>query len=195
MKERILKALDESVAIQRSLIGEAETIIHASEVIARAFESGNKVLTVGNGGAASDAQHLAAEFVASFKMGKRPALPALCLNSNSSTTTAWTNDFSFDSLYERQVEAFGKKGDVLMALSSGGGSLTPGQSANIAFAAKKAKEMGLTVIGLTGKQGGALKDIADVCIIVKSQDTARIQEAHLTLFHLIIELVETKMFG
>lgn len=195
MKERIIKALEESVAVHRSLLDEAENIIRASSIIARAFRAGNKILTVGNGGAASDAQHLAAEFVATFQMGKRPALPALCLNGNASTTTAWTNDFSFDSLYERQVEAFGKKGDVLLALSSGGGSLTPGQSANIAFAAKKAKEMGLIVIGLTGKTGGALKEIADLSLVVKSSSTARIQEAHITLFHLIIGLVEEQMFG
>ncbi len=195
MKDRIHKALEESVAVHQSLTGEVATIIRTSEVIAHAFQAGNKVLTVGNGGAASDAQHLAAEFVATFQMGKRPALPALCLNGNASTTTAWTNDFSFDSLYERQIEAFGKKGDVLIALSSGGGSLKPGQSSNIAFAAKKAKDMGLIVIGLSGKTGGALKEIADISIVVRSQSTARIQEAHITLFHLIIGAVEEKMFG
>lgn len=194
MKEKILHALEESGVVSRSLAEDAEKIARASEIIASAFAAGNKLLTVGNGGAASDAAHLAAEFVATYKM-KRRGLPAICLNSNASTTTAWTNDFSFETLYEREVEAFGKAGDVLVALSSGGGSLEPGLSSNIALAAKKAKEMGLGVIGLSGKTGGALKEIADPCIVVKSQVTARIQEAHMMLFHIIIELVDERLFG
>lgn len=194
MNELIRTALEESSRVSQSLIGETDTILRASELIASAFKRGQKLLTVGNGGAASDAQHLAAEFVATYKM-KRPGLPAICLNSNASTTTAWTNDFSFETLYERQVEAFGKAGDVLIALTSGGGMLTPGPSSNIARAAKKAKEMNLTVIGFSGKSGGALKEISDLCIVVKSQVTARIQEAHMALFHIIIELVDERLFG
>lgn len=194
MKQHILQALEEGSRIQHSLQSEADTIIRASDILIKAFKSGRKLLIVGNGGAASDAQHIAAEFVATYKR-ERPGLPVICLNSNVSTITAWTNDFSFDSLYERQVEAFGKPGDVLIALSSGGGSLEPGRSSNIAFAARKAKELGLTVIGLTGKTGGALKSIADPCIIVSSQVTARIQEAHLTICHIITELVDERMFG
>lgn len=193
MKNTIAQALAESAALQISLTGEADKLVRAAEIIIGAFKAGNKILAVGNGGAASDAQHFTAEFVATFK-GARPALPAICLNSNVSTITAWTNDFTFDTLYERQVEAFGKKGDVLIALSSGGGSLEPGRSVNIAFAARKAKEMGLHVIGLTGKTGGALKDFADPCFIVKSDVTARIQEAHMTLFHIITELVDDHLF-
>lgn len=158
--------------------------------------AGNKILTVGNGGAAADAEHFTAELVGVYNnKNKRPGLPAICLNLNTSMITAWVNDFGFESLYERQVEAFGKRGDVLVAISSGGGSLKPGYSSNIALAAKKAKETGLKVIGLTGKTGGALKDIADPCIIVKSQVTARIQEAHMTLLHIITEMVDEKILG
>ncbi len=194
MTERIIQALDESIGVHGSLKDERAAIVRSRDIIVQAFRSGNKLLLVGNGGAASDVQHMAAEFVATFKM-KRPGLPAIALTSNASTLTAWTNDFSFDTVYARQVEAFGKKGDVLIALSSGGGSLSPGLSSNVALAAKKAREMGLVVIGLTGKTGGALKEIADPCVVVKSQVTARIQEAHITLLHIIIELVDEEMFG
>lgn len=194
MKERILQTLADHRAVHESLKEECGAIERAADLLVKAFQNGRKLLVVGNGGAASDAAHLAAELVATFTF-KRRALPALCLSSNVSTITAWTNDFGFDTLYERQVEAFGKPGDVLLALSSGGGSLTPGQSANIALAAKRAREMGLIVIGLTGKTGGALKTLADPCIIVTSQVTARIQEAHLTLFHVLIDLIDEKMFG
>lgn len=194
MKERILQSLADHRAVHESLQQECGAIERTADLLVEAFQNGRKLLVVGNGGAASDAAHLAAELVATFTF-KRRGLPAVCLSSNASTITAWTNDFSFDTLYERQVEAFGKPGDVFLALSSGGGSLTPGQSANIALAAKKAKEMGLIVIGLTGKTGGALKAIANPCIIVASQVTARIQEAHMTLFHILIDLIDEKMFG
>lgn len=194
MRQIIQQALKESVTVQQSLEGHIPEIIRSAEMIVKAFRAGNKLLIVGNGGAASDAQHIAAEFVATYKMERR-GLPAICFNGNASTTTAWTNDFSFDTLYARQIEAFGKKGDILLALSSGGGSLVPGRSANIAFAAKRAKEMGIEVIGLTGKTGGALKDLSDPCIIIKSSVTARIQEAHLTICHSIIELIDETMFG
>lgn len=196
MKKLILQALNDSIIIQGSLQGDIKKIIRSVEIIVDALTAGNKILTVGNGGAAADAEHFTAELVGVYNnKNKRPGLPAICLNSNASTITAWTNDFGFDSLYERQVQAFGKPGDVLIALSTGGGSLEPGLSSNIALAAKKAKETGLKVIGLTGKTGGALKDIADPCIIVKSQTTARIQEAHMTLLHIIAEMVDEKLFG
>jgi D-sedoheptulose 7-phosphate isomerase len=194
MKKRILQSLTEHRAVHESLRNECGAILRVSDLLVKAFQNGRKLLVVGNGGAASDAAHLAAELVATFTF-KRRGLPAICLSSNVSTITAWTNDFSFDTLYERQVEAFGRPGDVFLALSSGGGSLEPGRSANIALAAKKAKEMGLVVIGFTGKTGGALKKFADPCIIVKSQVTARIQEAHMTLFHVMIDLIDEKMFG
>lgn len=190
----IIKALDDSIGIRNSLKGDAEKIVRSSEIIIDAFKSGNKLLIAGNGGNASDAVHLTAEFVGKYKLD-RPGLPAICLNLNPSTITAWTNDYGFDTLYERQIQALGIPGDVFIAISTGGGSLTPGLSSNIALAAKKAREMGLKVIGLTGKTGGALKELADPCIIVKSDVTARLQEAHITLAHIIVDLVERKMFG
>lgn len=196
MEKFILNSLSDSVAVQDSLKDEVDNIIRSVEIIVDAFVAGNKLLVVGNGGAAADAEHFVAEFVGTYNnKNKRPGLPAICLNLNAATITAWVNDFGFESLYERQLEALGKPGDVLVAISSGGGSLKPGYSTNIALAAKKAKDMGLKVIGLTGKTGGALKDIADPCIIVKSQTTSRIQEAHMSLLHIITELIEEKMFG
>lgn len=194
MKKLILNALNDSIVVQNSLLGEVAKIVLSVETIVKAFTAGNKLLVVGNGGAAADAQHFVAEFVATYKM-KRPGLPAICLNENISIITAWTNDFGFESLYERQVQALGKPGDVFIAFSTGGGSLEPGLSSNIALAAKKAKKMGLKIIGFSGKSGGALKDIADPCIVIKSQVTARIQEAHMTLAHIITEMVDEIMFG
>lgn len=194
-RAEILKALDESIDIRNSLKDELDKIIRSSEIIVDAFKSGSKVLIAGNGGNASDAIHFTAEFVGKYNKLDRPGLPAICLNLNPSIITAWTNDYGFDTLYERQIEALGKSGDVFIAISTGGGSLEAGLSSNIAFAAKKAKQMGLKVIGLTGKTGGALKELADPCIIVKSNTTARLQEAHITLAHIIIEMVEEKMFG
>jgi D-sedoheptulose 7-phosphate isomerase len=190
----ILKALDDGIEIRDSLKDESGKIISSSEIIVDAFGSGNKVLIAGNGGNAADAIHFTAEFVGKFKLN-RPGLPAICLNVNPSTMTAWSNDFGFDTLFERQVEALGKSGDVFIGISTGGGSLEPGLSSNVALAAKKAKEMGMKVIGLVGKTGGALKEISDICIVVKSNDTARIQEAQITLAHIITGLVEDKMFG
>lgn len=196
IKKRIIQSLEESVNVQKSLNGDINKVIRSVEIIVEALTAGNKLLVVGNGGAAADAEHFTAEFVGVYNNKlKRPGLPAICLNENTSMITAWINDFGFDTLYERQVQAFGKPGDVLLALSTGGGSLKPGYSSNIALAAKRAKEMGLKIIGLSGKTGGALKDIADPCFVVKSQVTARIQEAHMTIAHIIIEMVDERMFG
>lgn len=193
--QKIFAALDESIEIRNSLKNEADKIQRAAQVISDAFVAGGKVLIAGNGGNASDAIHFAAEFTGKYNKMERVGLPAICLNTNPAMMTAWTNDYSFDTLYERQVQALGKPGDVFIAISTGGGSLEPGLSSNVALAAKYALGMGMKVVALVGKTGGALKDLADPCIIVKSNSTARIQEAQITLVHMITELVEEKMFG
>lgn len=191
--EMINESIEEGVRVRSTLLDDGPKIIEAAELIAGALQMGGKVLAAGNGGSAADAMHFAAELEATFTFYRR-GLPAMCLNSNISTMTAWSNDFDFSTLFERQVEAHGKPGDVLVAISTGGGTYDKGASHNIALGAKKAKEMGLKVIGLSGKKGGVLNEISDICFVVKSQVTARIQEAHITLLHVITQAVDEIMF-
>ena len=193
MRDIVIQSIEEGVSARIDLKKDVDKIIRASEIIVEAFRSGSKILAAGNGGSAADAQHFTAEFEGKYCL-ERPGLPAICLNTNASTLTAWANDFNFDTVFERQIEAHGKPGDVLVAISTGGGSFAEGYSRNIALAAKKAKESGLKVIGLAGKTGGVLKDMADVSIVVNSENTARIQECHITELHILTELVERIMF-
>jgi D-sedoheptulose 7-phosphate isomerase len=193
MNELIVDALDQGITARNELRTDVDKILKAAEILVSAFRDGKKVLAAGNGGSAADAQHFVAEFEGTYSLERR-GLPALCLNANGSTITAWSNDFSFETVFARQIEAHGKPGDVFVALSTSGGSLTEAHSRNIAVAAKKAKAMGLSVIGLAGREGGALKELADVCIIVKSKNTARIQECHITVLHILTELVEQVLF-
>jgi len=193
MEALIIDALEQGITARSDLRKDVDKILKAVAIIVSAFRDGKKILAAGNGGSAADAQHFVAEFEARYSLERR-GLPALCLNANGSTLTAWANDFTFDAVFARQIEAHGRPGDVFIALSTGGGSLTEAHSRNVALAAKKAKEMGLFVVGLAGRDGGALKEIADVCIIVKSKDTARIQECHMAILHILAELVERAMF-
>ncbi|AAB99342.1 phosphoheptose isomerase (gmhA) [Methanocaldococcus jannaschii DSM 2661] len=135
---------------------------------------------------AANSQHFAAEIVGRFKL-ERKGLPAIALTTDISILTAIGNDYGFDRIFERQVEALGKEGDVLAGIS------TSGNSENVIKAANKAKEMGIYTIGLLGKGGGKLKDIVDLALVVPSNDTARIQECHLTIYHVICEEVEKKL--
>jgi len=162
--------------------------IHASvEKITIAFKNGNKVLFCGNGGSAADAQHLAAEFSGRFYKD-RDALPAEALHVNTSYMTAVANDYSFDVVYSRMINGIGKKGDVLVGLS------TSGNSVNILKAIKAAKEKGMTTIGFTGESGGKMKNECDILLNVPSTDTPRIQESHILLGHIICQLVEEQYF-
>lgn len=146
-----------------------------------------KIYFCGNGGSAADAQHLAAELSGRFERN-RPPLFAEALHVNSSYLTAVANDFGYDKIYERAVQAFMRKGDMLIAMT------TSGQSPNIIQAAKAAKEQGVQVIGLTGVSGGALKDLCDVCLRIPHERTARIQEMHMLLGHLFCQAVERELF-
>jgi len=165
-------------------------IMKAVDILIDAFNRKKKVLLCGNGGSASDAQHLATEFVIRLNPKlKRPALPALALTSDGTNLTAGANDIGYDNVFARSVEAFGEAGDVLIGLSSTGNS----PSVNNAF--QKARERGMVTIGFLGKDGGASKALVDLAIIVPSNDTQRIQEGHITIGHIIFQEVEQEMFG
>ena len=164
-----------------------KTIERVVDIIVGCFMNGNCVYFCGNGGSAADAQHLAAEFSGRFYMNRK-ALPAEALHCNTSYLTAVGNDYGFDVIYSRIIEGIGKKGDVLIGLS------TSGNSINIVKAFEVAKEKGLITVSLTGISGGVLKGVSDHLINIPSADTPRIQESHIMLGHIICQLVEEKMF-
>ncbi len=183
------KYFEDSANVKLKFIEEnEEKLKKAIDVIYNALKNGNKILICGNGGSAADSQHFAAEIVGRFKL-ERKGMPAIALTTDTSILTAIGNDYGFDRIFERQVEALGKEGDVLVGIS------TSGNSENVIKAVNKAKEMGIYTIGLLGKSGGKLKDIVDLALIVPSNDTARIQECHLTIYHVICEEVEKRLFG
>lgn len=162
-----------------------EKIVH--EIIG-ALRAGHKLLLCGNGGSASDAQHIAAEFVGRFQK-ERMSLPAIALTADTAALTAIGNDFGFDRVFSRQIEGLGKAGDLLIVIS------TSGRSPNILEAIAQAKQQGIRVIGFTGKDGGVLKDAVECCFIAKSNVTTHIQEMHITALHGICEVVEMILFG
>jgi len=181
------KYFEESASVKLKFIEEnEEKLKRVVEIIYNALKNGNKILICGNGGSAADAQHFAAEIVGRFKL-ERKGFPAIALTTDTSILTAIGNDYGFDVIFERQVEALGKEGDVLVGIS------TSGNSENVIKAVNKAKEMGIHTIGLLGKGGGKLKDMVDLALVVPSNDTARIQECHLTIYHVICEEVEKKL--
>ena len=152
-----------------------------------AYKSGKKTIFMGNGGSAADAQHLAGEFVARFKMERR-GIPSLALHTNTSTMTAWANDYDYSSVYKREIEAFAEEGDVVIGIS------TSGNSKNILLALDQAKEMGCYTVGLTGNDGGEIKGHCDLLLNVPVSDTPRIQEAHILIGHIFCGLVEEELF-
>jgi len=161
--------------------------IFSQKVIA-AFRSGNKVLLAGNGGSASDAQHIAAEFVGRFKINRFP-LPALALTTDTSILTAVGNDFGFDNIFSRQVSAMGAAGDILLLFS------TSGNSQNLMKAAFAAREKEVTSLGFLGKTGGAMVGVLDDSIVISCENTPIIQEIHITMGHLLCDIVEREFFG
>ena len=191
MQAEIKKIIEASIQTKQTILQNPvllQTIEDIVGTITTCFKNGGKVLLCGNGGSAADAQHLAAEFTGRFYKD-RDALPAEALHCNSSYITAVANDYSYDVIYSRLVKGMGKKGDVLIGLS------TSGNSKNIIIAMTQAKEQGITTIGFTGSTGGQLKIISDFLINVPSDDTPRIQESHITIGHIICQLVEEKYFG
>jgi D-sedoheptulose 7-phosphate isomerase len=174
-----------SVTIARESSG---VIFEAALVITGCLRNGGKVLFFGNGGSAADAQHLAAEFVGRF-VRERAGLPAIALTTDSSILTAVGNDYGFEQVFARQIQALGRPGDVAIAIS------TSGNSANVLEGVKEARKRNLKTIGLTGKDGGALAQQADVAITIPSTSTARIQECHIAIGHLFCELVDADFDG
>lgn len=160
-----------------------EKILGVSNEIAQALGNGKKILICGNGGSAADAQHIAAELVGKF-MKERRALPAIALNTNTSVITAIGNDYSYDDIFARQVEAFGTSGDILIGIS------TSGNSKNVLKAFEIAKKISIMTVALTGQSGGKMKEMVDICINVPSSLTPRIQEAHITIGHIMCEIAE-----
>ena len=177
----------ETLHASRRRLGPA--MAQAGEAIAGCFARGGKVLICGNGGSAAEAQHFAAEFVGRFKLPGRAALPAMALCADSAVVTAWSNDFGYDQVFARQVEAFGHDGDILIGLS------TSGRSRNLVQAFEAARRRGLRSIALLGGDGGELGRLADLSVIVPSSDTQRIQEVQTVIVHLICELVEERLMG
>ena len=182
----IKEFIEDSISVKKALLEDEnfiKAIQEAIDLLINCFKNGNKILIAGNGGSAADSQHFAAEIVCKFKK-QRKAYPALALTDNSSIITAWSNDYDFKSVFSRQIEAFAKPGDIFIGIS------TSGNSENIISGVSKAKEMGLKTICLLGRDGGKLKNRADITLIVHSNDTPRIQEAHIMLIHIICEQVE-----
>jgi D-sedoheptulose 7-phosphate isomerase len=167
----------------------ADAILEAAATVTASVRAGGKVLICGNGGSAGDAQHLATEFVSTLTVDRsRPAIPALALTTDTSLLTAISNDYGFERVFARQVEALGHEGDVLLGIS------TSGDSANVVRALEQARAQGLRTIALTGESGGRLAPVADVSIAVPSSETSHVQEAHIAVGQLIAFLVEDELF-
>jgi D-sedoheptulose 7-phosphate isomerase len=164
----------------------AEPVAAAAEKVIAALRAGRKVLLCGNGGSAADAQHIAAELVGRYARERR-GLPAVALTTDTSALTAIGNDYGFDRIFARQVEALAQAGDVLIAIS------TSGNSPNVLQAVETARQLGVGTIGLAGRGGGALRALADLCLVAPHEETARIQELHITIGHIICDLVEAAL--
>jgi D-sedoheptulose 7-phosphate isomerase len=189
--EKIKNIIQASIDTKQQILQDEvliTTIEKVVEVITAAFKKGNRVYFCGNGGSAADAQHLAAEFSGRFYTDRK-ALPAEALHCNTSYLTAVANDYGYDVVYSRMIDGIGEKGDVVIGLS------TSGNSVNIIKAFDVAKEKGITTVAFTGITGGQMKTISDYLINVPSADTPRIQESHITIGHIICQLVEAKYFN
>lgn len=189
MIDEIRYQIDSHQRVMESVKGElAPKIAAVADLLADALGKGKKLLVMGNGGSAADAQHFAAEIVGRFKMERR-GLPAVALTTDSSILTAIGNDYGFEQIFRRQIEALACEGDVVVGIS------TSGTSRNVHGALLLARELGCRTIGLLGKDGGTIREIVDVDITVSCDDTPRVQEGHITIIHIICDLVERGLFG
>lgn len=189
MIREIEKQLQEHQAVMAAIAETMQSqILDAAERISGAFKNGNKLLVMGNGGSAADSQHFVGEMIGRFKM-ERASLPAIALSTDTSILTCLGNDYGFDTIFRRQVEALGAKGDVVIGIS------TSGNSPNVREALLLAREKGCTTIGLLGGSGGSIKALCDLALIMPSSDTPRIQEGHITTIHIICDLIEKTLFG
>ena len=187
MKNIILNILEDSIATKRDCIeNNIDNIIKAADMLAACLTRGNKILIFGNGGSAADAQHLAAEFVNRFQI-ERPPLAAVALTTDTSLLTSIGNDYHFNDIFSKQVEALGQQGDIAWGIS------TSGNSANVIQAIKAARQIGMSTIGMTGR-AGELADCADLVFAAASDITARIQESHITVGHILCDLVDRTLY-
>lgn len=187
VKMRVQAAFD----LRRDVLGSDQLLQQVARVgsaMSTALSRGNQVILFGNGGSAADAQHISAELVGRF-LKERRALPAIALTVNPSIVTAISNDYSFDHVFARQVEAMGKPGDISIGIS------TSGNSTNVLKAFESGREIGMYSVGMTGSGGGRMKDASDECICVPSTDTQRIQEVHILIGHILCEIVEQDLFS
>ena len=188
-EEIIRGVIRESIEVKSDLLNQHVSIIaDLSRLLIDALRAGKKLVLFGNGGSAADAQHVAAELVNRFQMDRSP-LPAIALTTDTSILTSVGNDLAFDELFSRQVRALVQRGDVAVGIS------TSGNSSNVINGIIAAKEKGAVTVGFTGRSGGRLKDLADACCHVSSDSTARIQEAQITIWHALCEVIEREMFG
>jgi D-sedoheptulose 7-phosphate isomerase len=190
MLSRIQRQIAESICVKKNILDNyslINTIVNAADLCVSAYKSGHKMLIAGNGGSASDAQHIAAELVGRFEVD-RPPLPALALTTDTSILTGVGNDYGYESVFQRQLQANAMQSDIFLAIS------TSGNSKNILSALHYAKEKNIRTIGLSGYTGGKMKDYCDICICVPSDNTARIQESHILVGHIICSAIEDSMF-
>lgn len=186
MLDVIKSQLQASCLVKQQLLQDEDSlslINEAASLCIKALQSGHKILLAGNGGSAADAQHIAAELVGRFET-ERQALPALALAANSSTMTSIANDYNYDTVYRRQIQALAQAGDVFIGIS------TSGNSANVVAAIEQCKQQGVLAIGLTGESGGDMLELCDLCLRVPSTNTARIQETHIVIGHIICSLID-----
>ena len=189
MKEHVLSRFAESATVKQQFASEyADRIVQVVKLMVTAFREGHKVLLFGNGGSATDAAHIAAEFVGRYKRERDP-LPAIALATDIAAITCIAHDYGFEELFARQVRAHGQKGDVAIAIS------TSGNSPNVLKGAEAARACGLITVGWTGGTGGKLAGLVDYAFVVPSTVTARIQESHITLGHILCELIEEQLLG
>jgi D-sedoheptulose 7-phosphate isomerase len=190
-KTVIKDSIQDHIELTKKLLEESqESIMRAAQQLLTTVKKGGKILLCGNGGSAADAQHIATELVVRLKTtSNRPAIAAQALTVDTSTLTASANDYGFDYIFSRQIEALGRLGDTLIAIS------TSGNSTNVIEAVNMAHEKGLYVIGFLGEDGGKLKKLVDLPILISSKDTARIQEAHELIGHIICEILERSLFS
>ncbi len=188
MEDYIIKIFRESGQVKEAFVNEnLNRIVAVVEAVTAALKAGNKILLFGNGGSAADAQHLAAEFVNRFVI-ERPPLPAIALTTDTSVITSIGNDYDFADIFSKQIRAIGQKGDIAWGMS------TSGTSMNVVKGLEAAKKIGMVTIGLTGRDGGDVAKIADYALNVSSTSTPRIQEVHITVGHVICEMVDFKLF-
>lgn len=191
MREYIRENIQESIEAKMQLLQDeriVELIEQVAKVSIEAYKNGKKILVCGNGGSASDAQHMTGELVGRYKM-ERAGIPAIALNANVAVMTAIGNDYDYGSIFAKQVKALGQEGDVLFAIS------TSGNSANTVLACQQAKEMGIKTVGLTGAGGGRMMELCDYTIDVPSNNTPRVQEMHILIIHALCGIIERELYN